>query len=318
MVRNYCSAGTISAVNLMTEVQPGRAVSSVGADRRIPAWAAGLLAGLARDQPAVLTRADLGERLADAGSDRSVERTLEELRRLGWLAPLHLHGVWAFVPPGQAEVIDPYLALRGWQANDPTVTFRLAGDAAAWHLGYLNRQPVGPVPVWLPKGRRIPDGLRGSVSAVRLPWPTPQADKLGPRPELLRRRKLDMVTWSNRLPAFGPEALLVQLSVRPSSFHSWADLVEHLSVFAADVDVERAAMILRQQTASSWQRAAYLLHCGGQPQAATELLDQRPAGDMPTVVFGEVAHDHTPSVFTSQFRMVDRLIAPLQGLVGKA
>ena len=307
-----------SAVNPTRETRHGWAASSVGADRRVPAWAAGLLAGLARDQPAVVTRADLAERLADAGSDRSIERTIEQLRRLGWLGQLHLHGVWAFVPPGQDEVVDPYIALRGWKAKDPSVTFRLAGDPAAWHLGYLNRQPAGPVPVWLPKGRRIPDGLRSSVSAVRFPWPAAEADKLGPRPELLRRRKLDIVTWSSRLPAFGPEALLVQLATRPSSFHSWADLVEHLSPFAADVDIERATAILREQTASSWQRAAYLLHCGGQPQAAIELLDQRPAGEMPTVVFGEEARGDTPSVFAPQFRMVDRLIRPLQRMVGKA
>ncbi len=317
-MRTFSSGGMISVVNPSGENLSGRAVSSVGADRRIPAWAAGLLAGLARDQPAVVTRGDLADRLAAAGSDRSVERTIEELRRLGWLGQLHLHGAWAFVPPGQREVVDPYIALRGWQAKDPSITFRLAGDAAAWHLGYLNRRTSGPVAVWLPKGTRIPDGLRSSVSAVRFPWPAAQADKLGPRPELLRKKRLDIVTWSNRLPAFGPEALLVQLATRPSSFRPWADLVEHLSPFAADVDIGRAAEILREQTASSWQRAAYLMHCGGQLQAAMELLDQRPAGDMPTVVFGDEVNDDIPSVFAPQFRMVDRLIAPLQSVVGKA
>lgn len=297
---------------------PGRTGSAVQAGRRVPSWAAGLVAGLARDRPAVLTRADIAERLAEVGSDRGVDRTIEELRRLGWLSPIGLHGVWAFVPPGQDEVIDPYLVLRGWTAKDPTVVFRLAGDAAAWHLGYLNRRLAGPVPVWLPKGQRIPDGLRGSVSTVRFPWPVAQADKLGPLPELLRARKLDALTWSSRLPALGPEALLVQLATRPSSFTSWADLVEHLALFAADIDVDRAAMILEKQSASSWQRAAYLLHCGGQPDAAIDLLADRPPHEMPTVAFGEEAGPDTPSVYAPQFRIVDRLIAPLQGIVGKA
>jgi hypothetical protein len=266
----------------------------------------------------VLTRADIADRLAEAGSDRTVDRTIEELRRLGWLSSIRLHAVWAFVPPGQDEVVDPYLMLRGWRAKDPSVVFRLAGDAAAWHLGYLNRRPVGPVPVWLPKGTRIPDGLRGSVSAVRFHWPAEQADKLGPRPDMLRGRKLDPLTWSSRLPALGPEALLVQLATRPSSFRSWADLVEHLSLFAADVDIDRATMILRKQSASSWQRAAYLLHRGGQPQAAIELLTNRPPHEMPTVIFGEEADLEAPGLFAPQFRIVDRLIAPLQSIVGKA
>lgn len=305
-------------MNLSEDATTGRAGSAVGADRRVPSWAAGLVAGLARDQPAVLTRADIAERLAEAKSDRAVDRTVEELRRLGWLSPIGLHGVWAFVPPGQDEVVDPYLVLRAWRAKDPTVVFRLAGDAAAWHLGYLNRRPEGPVPVWLPKGRRIPDGLRGSVSAVRFPWPAELADKLGPRPELLSARKLDALTWSSRLPALGPEALLVQLATRPSSFRSWADLVEHLSLFAADIDIDRAAMILQEQSLSSWQRAAYLLHCGSQPHAAIDLLDRRPPREMPTVVLGEEADPEAPSLFAPQFRIVDRLVAPLQGIVGKA
>lgn len=163
----------------------------------------------------------------------------------------------------------------------------------------------------------MPDGLRGSVSVVRFPWPVEQADKLGPRPELLRARKLDALTWSSRLPALGPEGLLVQLATRPSSFTSWADLVEHLSLFAADVDIDRATMILRKQSTSSRQRAAYLLHCGGQPQAAMDLLADRPPHKMPTVIFGE-EDPEAPSLFAPQFRIVDRLIAPLQGLVGKA
>jgi hypothetical protein len=305
-------------MNLRRDATTGRAGSWGGGGRRIPTWAAGLLAGLARDQPQVLTRADIAERLAEAGSDRAVDRTIEELRRLGWLRPIGLHAVWAFVPPGQDEVVDPYLVLRGWRAKDPSVVFRLAGDASAWHLGYLNRRPTGPVPVWLPKSRRIPDGLRGSISAVRFPWPVEQADELGPRPELLTARKLDALTWSSRLPALGPEALLVQLATRPSSFTSWADLVEHLSLFAADIDIDRATMILRKQSTSSWQRAAYLLHCGGQPRAAMDLLANRPPREMPTVVFGEDVDPQAPSLFAPQFRIVDRLIAPLQGLVGKA
>ena len=77
-------------------------------------------------------------------------------------------------------------------------------------------------------------------------------------------------------------------------------------------------MILQKQSASSWQRAAYLLHCGGQPQAAIDLLANRPPHEMPTVVFGEEADPEAPSLFVPQFRIVDRLIDPLQGVVGKA
>ena len=34
-----------------------------------------------------------------------------ELQRLGWLKSLHLKGVWAYMPPGESEIIDPYIDL---------------------------------------------------------------------------------------------------------------------------------------------------------------------------------------------------------------
>jgi hypothetical protein len=142
--------------------------SPLGVERRVPSWAAGLVAGLARDLPAVVTRHDIVDRLAEVGSDRDVESAIAELRRLGWLVGLAVHGAWAFIPPGQEEVVDPYLDLRAWRARDPAATFRLAGAAAAWHLGYLDRAPMGRVALWLPTGLRLPDGLRPVVSVTRI------------------------------------------------------------------------------------------------------------------------------------------------------
>src|SRR5580658_8160906 len=87
-------------------------------DRRIPGWAAGVLTRLARDRPAVVTRPDLAAVLDDAGSARDVDTTARELQRLGWLVPLHLKGVWAYLPPGEDELVDPYIDLRAWLARD--------------------------------------------------------------------------------------------------------------------------------------------------------------------------------------------------------
>jgi len=294
---------------------------SRGRDRRVPGWAAGLFADLARDQPSVVTRDDLAQRLVEVGSGRDVDRTVQELRRLGWLAPVGLHDVWAFVPPGRAEVLDPYLAVRAWRARNPEVAVRLAGDNSAWHLGYLGRQPGPPVSLWLPSAVRIPDGLRPSVSVVRLRWPADMADRLGPRAELLQARRLDPLRWSSRLPSFGPEALLVQLAARPSSFRSWTDLVDRLDRFAADVDVDRACELLAVQSVSAWQRAAYLLHQGRQEPLAMQLFSRRPPGPRPVVTLAATGADDieaTAALFSSQFGVVDRLVAPLQLVLGKA
>jgi hypothetical protein len=152
----------------------------------------------------------------------------------------------------------------------------LAGETAAWHLGYLDRAFDGPPAVWIPDGRRLPHGLRSRFTALSLGWLPQDAHLLEPAPRLLHRRRLDLTRWATGLPAMGPEALLVQLACRPSSFRAWADLISHLEELAGDCDPDRLIRLLQQQSGSSWQRAAYLLARGGRRQAATEVLRRPP------------------------------------------
>ncbi len=104
LMRNLSHGGRVSAMKSTT--------SPLGADRRVPGWASALVAGLARDLPSVVTRDEMAERLSTANVDRNVASTINELRRLGWLVALPVKGTWAFVPPGQEAVTDPYLPLR--------------------------------------------------------------------------------------------------------------------------------------------------------------------------------------------------------------
>ncbi|MGH3488133.1 MAG: type IV toxin-antitoxin system AbiEi family antitoxin, partial [Actinopolymorphaceae bacterium] len=124
------------------------------------------------------------------------------------------------------------------------------------------------------------------------------------------------------LPAFGPEALVVQLAGRPASFTPWADFVAHLPQAIADCDDSRLADLLTGQSASTWQRAAYLIHAGGQPARGMELLNHRPRGPMPKVSFEHPdvtwRGDGAPRLWISRYHVVDRLIAPLQRTGGKA
>ncbi len=285
-----------------------------GASRPIPSWAADLVAILSRDRPAVVTRGVLAAYLEALGSSRDPERTAFDLQQLGWFATLHLKGVWAFVPAGEADVTDPYIDLRAWRAREPDASFALAGEAAAWHLGYLPRNFGGTIAVWLPSQERVPHGLRSYVSLVRLSWARDQAREVAPTPRLLRRKGLDLTNWAAGLPAFGPEALVVQLAARPASFRVWADLVPQLDVLALDCDADKIERLLGGQSASAWQRATYLLHCGGRTDDAVDLLDRRPGESRPVTSFG----DGPTAVWSSQFSVNDRLIAPLQDQLGKA
>ncbi|HUY22526.1 MAG TPA: type IV toxin-antitoxin system AbiEi family antitoxin [Acidimicrobiales bacterium] len=282
--------------------------------RRIPGALAALLATLARNRPQVVTRRDLEALIDEHGWDLDAERTARQLQRLGWFAPVHLKGVWAFLPAGEDDVTDPYIDLRGWRAREPEAAFALAGEAAAWHLGYLGRRFDGPVVVWVPTQERLPYGLRAHLSVVTLGWRAEDAPRLGPTPASLLRRHLDLTDWAGGLPAFGPEALVVQLAARPASFAPWADLVAHLDQLARDVDVDRLAGLLTPQSTSAWQRASYLLDQGGRRDDAMSLLERRPVEAMPKIQFGT----GRSGVWAPEFRLTDRLIAPLRDSAAKA
>lgn len=286
----------------------------IGVARRIPRWAAKLLSRLTQDRPLVITRDALARYLAELGDERPVDRTINDLRRLGWLSSLRLKGVWAFVPLGEPPPNDPYLDLRAWRAREPDAQFALAGEAAAWHLGYIKRRFDGPPAIWVPATSRVPHGLRGHVSVVSIDWPDEDARRLGPSMKFLRKKGLDVTAWAGGLPAFGPDALLAQLAVRPGSFRAWADLIEQLSVLASDCDLERLTQLLRGHSASAWQRAAYFLERGERAVEGLSLLERRPNRQMPVVTIGE----GPTAIWSADFRINDHLIAPLQEELGKA
>ena len=287
-------------------------------DRVVPSWAAGLIARLSRDRPAVVTRSDLAVYMGDANVDRTVDRVASDLQQLGWLSTLRLRAVWAFVPAGESAVAvrstDPYLDLRGWLARDPDAVFALAGEAAAWHLGYLPRRFEGSTSIWIPAGTRVPHGLRAEVSLVRLRWPTDSARRLGPTSRQLAAKRLDLTGWASGLPALGPEAIVAQIAARPASFRAWADLIGQLDVLVGDCDPGRLRELLDGFSVPTWQRAAYLLDRGGLHDAGVELLDGRAIRAMSVAQFG----DASDVVWSQVFQVNDHLIAPLQQRLGKA
>ncbi|MCC6806946.1 MAG: hypothetical protein IT381_05955 [Deltaproteobacteria bacterium] len=240
--------------------------------RIVPRWAADLVARLAQEAPTIVTRERLEKLLVDSGSSVPVDVALKRLLRLRWLRGVSVRGAFAFVPPGVDDIADRYIDLRGWHAKNPSAIFYLASDNAAWHLGYLDREPEG-VTVWLPPNTTLPSGLRGKISNVKTRFPTDKIDArhVGPTADLLRKRRLDLLTWSAGLPAFGPEALIAQIASRPASFKSWVDLANKIGDLARDADIERLRVLLSASSASAQQRAAYLLRLGKRDDAATLL-----------------------------------------------
>jgi hypothetical protein len=282
--------------------------------QRVPRWAAPLVARLTQHLPAVLTRADIASYLDELGMRREPEGTIRALVRLGWLRGTSSHGVWEFLPLGETVSIDPYLSLRAWRADEPGAVFALAGEAAAWHLGYLDRPYGGPVRVWLPEGERAPFGARSHVAVVRLGWHASAAAHVGPDRKLLRRKRLDLTQWATGLPAFGPEALLAQVSIRPASFEPWADLAAHIVDLAGDCQADRLVVLLEGQRPTAWQRAAYLLDIGRAHDSANVVIERRGPAPLSHVTLGAGPSGD----YSSRFNLTDRVVAPWQRLGGKA
>ena len=151
-------------------------------------------------------------------------------------------------------------------------------------------------------------------STITLGWGPDKAAVLGPDRAWLRKRKLDLLRWSSGLPALGPEALLVQLSARPTSFHPWADLAPNLTSLAESCGAPRLLDLLDNHKTTVYQRAAYLLDTGGNPSAADQVLAGRPSRSLSHVVLGA----GPDSVFSAKHRLTDRLVAPFLTQYGKA
>ena len=156
--------------------------------------------------------------------------------------------------------------------------------------------------------------MRDDFSTVTLGWGAEMAGRLGPRRRWLRERGLDLMRWSSGLPGFGPEALVVQLAVRPTSFRPWGDLAVNLGQLASACDRSTLLGLLEGQSTPAHQRAAYLLDIGKQPEAAAVILAARPTPALSRLTLG----DGTEGVWSKTYRITDRLVAPFLAQFGKA
>jgi hypothetical protein len=279
------------------------------APRVVPKWAASLITLLVQYAPPVVSAATLADYLEEAKVGLEPKVALARLVRIGWLRKTRFNGAYAFLAPGVEAVVDPYIDLRAWRLIQPHTKFLLAGASAAWHLSYLDRMPEQPT-IWLDAQTPFPKALRGTVARVTTPFPptvSPQA--LSPTLKLLRERRLDLLRWAEGLPAFGPEALLVQISARPASFSAWVDLAGRLHDFCGDIDLKRLAPLLEASTDATRQRAAYLLRLGGK-RGVMGLLPKT----LPAVKFD----GNGPANWDPKTGVSDSLVAPLLNANAKA
>ena len=268
----------------------------------MPRWAAALVSQLVRNAPPIVS-VELVERLlTENGETLEPKVAVSRLIKYGWLRKTKVQGAYAFIPPGTDTIADPYVDLRGWSAAHPGARFSLAGVSAAWHLGYLYREPERPA-VWFDSAINVPKRLRATLDIVTTGFPAYiDVRKLGPSSKILRSRRLDILDWAKGLPAFGPEALLVQISSRPAGFSGWVDLAGRLKEFAADVDLDRLAELLPAASAGTRQRIVYLLKLGG--RRGTKKF-------LPKVLLPAKFGTKGPASWDATTGIIDHLLAPL-------
>lgn len=280
-------------------------MKDAGPNRVVPGWAASVLTRLAQATPSIVTEEDIKELLAEEGratlSDAS--KMAGRLVRLGWLRPTAVRGAWAFLPQGVEDLGDPYLGLRAWASVDPKARFALAGETALWHLGYLPRRPAG-VTIWLPTKDALGKGLKGRVRLVSTTFPkSVDVQALSPTLALLKKRRLDLTAWASKLPAFGPEAVLVQMAQRPASIASWVEVAPVLKDIVADIDIDRLKLLLSSSTNAAKQRAAYFCELSRASVYTMELLPKKRV----PVDLGKGG----PGRWDNITYVTDRLVAPL-------
>jgi hypothetical protein len=233
------------------------------------------MAKLAQSSPPIVTEETIAQLLQEDRAEQDAKVMVKRLVRLGWLRPIGVRGAWAFLPPGVDELADPYLDLRGWRAVDPKARFALAGESALWHLGYLPRRPEAVI-VWVPFKKALPRGLEGKIRLVTTEFPSKVDEQaMAPALALIKKRRLDLTAWSSRLPALGPEALIVQMAQRPASIASWVEVAPRLKDIVGDVDIGRLKLLLSVSTDAAKQRAAYFCEVVGAPLHAMELLPKK-------------------------------------------
>ena len=149
----------------------------------------------------------------------------------------------------------------------------LAGESAAWHLGLLARRCAGPL-----RSGVLTAALSRRRCAARFICAarkrTGETGRVDPCRRWLRDRGLDLTRWSAGLPAFGPETLLVQLAVRPTTCVAWGDAAVNIGRLAEACDRPMLLGLLEGRSTPAHQMAASLLELGGRADLAAEVLQR--------------------------------------------
>jgi len=226
--------------------------------RSISPGMAPVLEQLELNRADVVTTANLGRLLADAGVATPARVVAARLRATGWLLPTGQRGAWEFAPADRAgpySAHDPVTPLKAFLAAHPSSQAGLTFQAAAWAHGLADRAPARPE-VAVPDGRtagRLPAALAGHVFSPVRP------------PHELRG-----------VPVLTAASVLAHMAAAPRAVRSWAAARAWLGPLATEVTANELLAELDARPQSVRTRCGYLVQ-GLRPDLADAIRARYPA-----------------------------------------
>lgn len=216
--------------------------------RTIPAGLSHILEELELERPELISAKEIGK-IAERVDIRMPARVIaSRLKERGWLLQTPQRGVWEFVPAeaaGAFSSLDPLLPIKAFVLANPSIDYALTFQTAAWALGLADRVPARIEVAFAKQSKvKIPDQIAATTYA----------------PKLKNRTAKGVNTLA-------PEAIIINMMLRPSMLRSWASIEEWLPDVAYEIDPHLVIEELEGRSDSVWARTGYLLQ-GMRPDVA--------------------------------------------------
>ena len=219
--------------------------------RTIPAGLSDVLEELELERPELVSIKEIGQIAERVGVGAPARAVASRLKARGWLLETPQRGVWEFAPAetaGPFSSLNPLLPIKAFALANPTIAYALTFQTAAWAMGLADRVPARIEVSFAAQPKvKVPTQIAATVYAPRLANLT--AKGVG---------------------VLAPEAVVVNMALRPSALRSWAGVEEWLPDVAYDVDPASMIAELDGRPDSVWARTGYLLQ-GMRPDVSDAL-----------------------------------------------
>ena len=224
--------------------------------RYIPTYLSGILEDLELERPELVSLHDIRDLCQKHGVRTEPRIVAARLKEHGWILQTPQRGVWEFAPAelaGAYSSADPLIPIKAFAKANPSCSFALSAQTAAWALGLAGRVPsIIDVAFERRITLKIPYGIHASVF----------------KPHLSPVRAKGTTTLV-------PESIIVAMCSQPSSVRTWQGADEWLGDVAYEMSVERTLDELVGRAASVALRTGYLIQAM-RPDIAQKIKDGWP------------------------------------------